>query len=47
VDLDSMVTGHYGLQDVEAALTASRSVGAPAFVANSRHQLARALRTRG
>ena len=25
VDLDSMVTGHYGLHDVEAALTASRS----------------------
>jgi L-iditol 2-dehydrogenase len=25
VDLDSMVTGHYGLDDVEAALTASRS----------------------
>lgn len=25
VDLDSMVTGHYGLKDVEAALTASRS----------------------
>ena len=25
VDLDSMVTGHYALDDVEAALTASRS----------------------
>jgi threonine dehydrogenase-like Zn-dependent dehydrogenase len=25
VDLDSLVTGHYGLHDVEAALTASRS----------------------
>jgi L-iditol 2-dehydrogenase len=25
VDLDSIVTGHYGLDDVEAALTASRS----------------------
>lgn len=25
VDLDSMVTGHYGLEDVETALTASRS----------------------
>jgi L-iditol 2-dehydrogenase len=25
VNLDAMVTGHYGLQDVEAALTASRN----------------------
>ena len=25
VDLDAMVTGHYGLHDVEAALTASRN----------------------
>jgi hypothetical protein len=32
VDLDAMVTGHLGLHDVEAALTASRSDPRPVKV---------------